>query len=353
MYWDPTGHVPSNVPNVSQGEFYSWSPSEQECYLSDIQYYMENKDSDNKTTQAAAIDAKVSAIEIRNSNLPSVVLTVGDGVSKELAKKTVNQAHTTQLRVESAIASQQQRVDAAIAWQKATNNINSKKSDVFSSFSSFFKGMLDFYSFKDQSDLGLATSGWGVNLFTFSYQIESEMYDAMSSSNYNRNAYSAYDEDDINTPTTKTNGAKTYPKGNASDNAGTLKTQAVKTPKILNTIPEDLNAFGNSTQPRNARAVQDFGVESGNDIIGNSQTEVKGASTFANVNKAPLTGKYYTLPAGTRLPDGLGVVADGIEVNPSSGHTETHYTICPTKPMTVDEFNKLYQSLPWKYGGKK
>lgn len=52
------------------------------------------------------------------------------------------------------------------------------------------------------------------------------------------------------------------------------------------------------------------------------------------------------LPAGTQMPDGLDVI-------PNSPHGVGHHTIFPTRAMTVNEFNELYKSLPWQYGGKK
>jgi len=35
------------------------------------------------------------------------------------------------------------------------------------------------------------------------------------------------------------------------------------------------------------------------------------------------------------------------------GHAIGHSTIYPTRDMTVDEFNGLYQSMPWEKGEKK
>ena len=71
-----------------------------------------------------------------------------------------------------------------------------------------------------------------------------------------------------------------------------------------------------------------------------------------DVTNAPLTGHYYQLDAGTELPDGLGIIQEGCDIFPDSPHGPGHSTIYPTKPMTVEEFNDLYKSLPWKYGGK-
>jgi hypothetical protein len=66
-----------------------------------------------------------------------------------------------------------------------------------------------------------------------------------------------------------------------------------------------------------------------------------GASAFSSAAQAPLTGHYHILPEGTRLPEGLGVIADGSDVVPGSTHSPGHYTIYPTRPMSIDEFNQL------------
>ena len=124
--------------------------------------------------------------------------------------------------------------------------------------------------------------------------------------------------------------------------------------RAIEITPTELSAFGNKTEPRGARPKQDFGVENFDDIVGPEQPPLpKGASTMKDVNSAPLTGNYHVIPEGTELPDGLGVISDGKDVIGSEGHAPGHHTIYPTKEMTVEEFNKLFKSLPWKYGGKK
>lgn len=113
-------------------------------------------------------------------------------------------------------------------------------------------------------------------------------------------------------------------------------------------------AFGNKSKPRDARAERDFGVIDNTAIVDAQKPPLpKGASTVLDVNEAPLSGHYHTLPAGTTMPEGLGVIADGKDVIPNSPHGKGHHTIFPTIDMTVDEFNSLFQSLPWQYGGKK
>ncbi len=117
---------------------------------------------------------------------------------------------------------------------------------------------------------------------------------------------------------------------------------------------EDVYSFGNKNAPRGARPQQDFNVNDNKSLIGPERGPLpKGASNVNNVNKASLTGHYHKLPAGTKLPRGLGIIADGSDVNPNSSHIPGHYTVYPTQEMTVDEFNTLYKGLPWQYGGKK
>ena len=116
----------------------------------------------------------------------------------------------------------------------------------------------------------------------------------------------------------------------------------------------DIYSFGNKSAPRGARPKQDFNVENFDSIVGPETGPLpKGASNVLDVNSAPLSGHYHMLPAGTQMPDGLDIIADGIDVIPNSPHGVGHHTIFPTRAMTVNEFNELYKSLPWQYGGKK
>ena len=54
-------------------------------------------------------------------------------------------------------------------------------------------------------------------------------------------------------------------------------------------------------------------------------------SNVLNVNEAPLNGHYHILPAGTQMPDGLDIVADGIDVVPNSSHGVGHHTMVSCK----------------------
>lgn len=120
-------------------------------------------------------------------------------------------------------------------------------------------------------------------------------------------------------------------------------------------VPEDLYAFGNSKKPRPARAQKDFKVnESTAYVGGNVEKFPKGASLTNDVELAPLNGHYHKLSGGKTLPEGLGIIRDGVDVFPDSPHARGHYTIYPTREMTVDEFNDLFENkIEWTYGGKK
>ena len=107
-----------------------------------------------------------------------------------------------------------------------------------------------------------------------------------------------------------------------------------------------LHAFGNMTSPRPPRAETDIPLD-GEGFV-NAQRErgkrPKGASTFGNVDLAPLTGHYHRIPRQTEMPEGLAVIADG---------ANTHHTIFPTQRMLFLTFSDRFLGLPWKYGGTK
>ncbi|KYF62143.1 hypothetical protein BE04_31830 [Sorangium cellulosum] len=127
--------------------------------------------------------------------------------------------------------------------------------------------------------------------------------------------------------------------------------------KAQTTVPTDLHAFGNKATPRPPR-IEGHNTKPGQkaDMVPDANKMLQpnvtqGASTFADPSQAPITGHYHTLPAGTKLPQGLGVVADGKDVGGT--HARTHHTIVATEPMTPAEFESKYNSLPWSHGGKK
>ena len=79
---------------------------------------------------------------------------------------------------------------------------------------------------------------------------------------------------------------------------------------------------------------------------------LKGASTFGDPKMAPLTGHYHRIPRGVLVPPGLGVVADGPEVNGST-NPPTHHTIYPKVSMPFKTFVEKFFELPWEYAGKQ
>jgi hypothetical protein len=116
---------------------------------------------------------------------------------------------------------------------------------------------------------------------------------------------------------------------------------------------KDLFAFGNRAGPRAPRLGQDLKPDPQGMLGAQDRPPWNGPSTFADVSWALLTGHYHRLPLGTTLPEGLGVAADGVDVDPTSPFAPTHHTIYATKQMTYDDFVTLYFGLPWQYGGKK
>ena len=123
------------------------------------------------------------------------------------------------------------------------------------------------------------------------------------------------------------------------------------------TVPTDVYAFGNAQAPRLPRIVNlkqgqlpdlPLGADG---MVGPSAGEPCGASTFGDPSKAPVSGHYYRLPAHTRLPDGLGIVADGVDVG--GNQAATHCTLVPTRRMTPEEFLELFRQFPWEYAGKR
>ncbi|WP_158887001.1 RHS repeat-associated core domain-containing protein, partial [Amycolatopsis anabasis] len=127
------------------------------------------------------------------------------------------------------------------------------------------------------------------------------------------------------------------------------------------TTPTDLHMFGGSPDgpspgPRPARE-KDFNMtEDGTIIPGTGRTIPNedmpaGASSFSDISNAPLTGHHYRIPAGTQLPEGLAVVADGRDVVQGSPRAATHHTIYATRPMTRDEFNAKLAEIETQHAG--
>ena len=114
------------------------------------------------------------------------------------------------------------------------------------------------------------------------------------------------------------------------------------------TVPTTLYAFGNRQRPRPPRQNKDIAVE--DDFVKPTKPPT-GASTFGDIQYAPLTGHYYRLDKDTELPEGLDVVADGEDVGGT--HSATHHTIYPRRAMPFTEFVEKYLNSGWVYAGKK
>ncbi len=115
-------------------------------------------------------------------------------------------------------------------------------------------------------------------------------------------------------------------------------------------VPTDLHAFGPKSNPRAPREGKDIDVDPGDRTVGPTDPPT-GASTFGDVNEAPLTGHYHRLDQGTQLLEGIKVIADGSDVG--GPHGKTHHTIFPGRRMPFDEFVQKFLLLGWRYIGKK
>ncbi len=113
-------------------------------------------------------------------------------------------------------------------------------------------------------------------------------------------------------------------------------------------LPVTLYAFGNRKSPRPPRPSIDIVVDG--DLVKPTQPPT-GASTFADIRYAPLTGHYYRIDKGTPLPVGLAVIADGEDVG--GNHSPTHHTIYPALEMPFSEFVEKFKACGWIYTGKK
>jgi hypothetical protein len=134
---------------------------------------------------------------------------------------------------------------------------------------------------------------------------------------------------------------------------GAIGRNADEAAGLVRSLDKDLYAFGNRTGPRPPRVGVDVVPDANGMLAPQTLSDKMGASTFADPSQAPLNGHYHRLPAGTELPSGLDVLADGLDVTPRSRHPASHHTIFNTVEMTVDRYIDLFRNLPWEYGGKK
>ena len=98
--------------------------------------------------------------------------------------------------------------------------------------------------------------------------------------------------------------------------------------RICTTTEVDLFAWGNKSRPRPPRLVKDITPDA-EGMVGPAQgTFPKGASTYADPNKAPLKDHYHKLPAGTQLPrrTGSGSRWTGCDARKSAWRNSSHYS---------------------------
>ncbi len=121
----------------------------------------------------------------------------------------------------------------------------------------------------------------------------------------------------------------------------------------MQVTPVDLFVFGKRAGPRPPRPNIDVFPDQSGWLYPQDPASAFGASAFADPLQTPLHGHYHKLVAGTVLPEGIQVVADGADVNPNSNHGPSHHTFFPTVTMDIAEFVALFLGLPWIYAGKK
>lgn len=113
--------------------------------------------------------------------------------------------------------------------------------------------------------------------------------------------------------------------------------------------PREPRIAGYNWQPKHPGQEADFQLDENGMVIPVDGS--RGASLFAEIDAAPLSGHYHRLPPDVELPDGLAIRADGIDSGGSQ--PRTHYTMYPTRLMRPEVFIELYFRLPWEYGGQK
>lgn len=119
------------------------------------------------------------------------------------------------------------------------------------------------------------------------------------------------------------------------------------------TYSVDLYAFGpRSTGPRPIAGRDVFPDREGK-LAPERLPFPNGQSAFSDPVAAPVSGHYFRLPAGTRLPEGLRVIADGSEVQLASPWPPGHHTLYNAKEVSFEAFVHMIGDLPWQYVGKK
>ncbi|ETX01309.1 MAG: hypothetical protein ETSY2_37470 [Candidatus Entotheonella gemina] len=117
---------------------------------------------------------------------------------------------------------------------------------------------------------------------------------------------------------------------------------------LAQTTPQGLMMAGNAAGPSPPRPGRDIEVSDD----GNVKTQAcdpdngiwpQGKSTTTAPTRSGLTGTFHEVPSGTRLPDGLEIVADGADVG--GPMPAGHHTIYPTRDMPFEEFELKIRSI--------
>lgn len=117
--------------------------------------------------------------------------------------------------------------------------------------------------------------------------------------------------------------------------------------ELFTTIPVELFRKGNTAGPR-LDNIRPSAVDVVEETMPNGETirmvhPRGGISTFDGINRR-LPGKWWRIPAGTAVPDSIRVVRD--RRDPVS--QLTHYSLRPTRYMTLLEFVSGLQNLALK-----
>ena len=123
--------------------------------------------------------------------------------------------------------------------------------------------------------------------------------------------------------------------------------------RVVTTTHLHLFRGGNRDEPRRPRTPQDIVTDEEGYVGPERGPMPDGLSLFGDPDQAPIRGHFHRLPAGTLLPTGIGLIADGADIDPDSPRSPTHHTLYPTTRMTFESFVELVMGLPWEYWGKK
>jgi RHS repeat-associated protein len=120
-------------------------------------------------------------------------------------------------------------------------------------------------------------------------------------------------------------------------------------PEPSDTVPANLHMVGNTTEPKGPRPGTDIKVDDSGMVKGQSYDPANnifpdGKSATVTPVDSGLQGTFHQVPEGTKMPEGLAIVADGKDVG--GPHGPGHHTIYPTKDMPFSEFEAKVKSLP-------